>query len=247
MDLVSIIIPVYNIIFFREAFNSAYNQSYKKKEIIIIYDNNKKEDLEIINKIIYKKKNTKLINNKKNLGAGISRNIGIKYSKGSYIAFLDADDLWSRKKLAVQINFMKKNYVNFCHTTYRIIDKSGKFLNYRRAKKILNYKYLLKSCDIGLSTVIVKKNFLKNNKFPKLKTKEDYVFWLKLLKEENIYGIDKAYTVRRKLDNSLPSSYCQKICDAFKVYNFYERFSVIQSVFMVLRLSYFYLIKNLSK
>jgi teichuronic acid biosynthesis glycosyltransferase TuaG len=247
MDLVSIIIPVYNIIFFREAFNSAYNQSYKKKEIIIIYDNNKKEDLEIINKIIYKKKNTKLINNKKNLGAGISRNIGIKYSKGSYIAFLDADDLWSRKKLAVQINFMKKNYVNFCHTTYRIIDKSGKFLNYRRAKKILNYKYLLKSCDIGLSTVIVKKNFLKDNKFPKLKTKEDYVFWLKLLKQENIYGIDKAYTVWRKLDNSLSSSYCQKICDAFKVYNFYERFSVIQSVFMVLRLSYFYLIKNLSK
>ena len=247
MDLVSIIIPVYNIIFFREAFNSAYNQSYKKKEIIIIYDNNKKEDLEIINKIIYKKKNTKLINNKKNLGAGISRNIGIKYSKGSYIAFLDADDLWSRKKLAVQINFMKKNYVNFCHTTYRIIDKSGKFLNYRRAKKILNYKYLLKSCDIGLSTVIVKKNFLKNNKFPKLKTKEDYVFWLKLLKQENIYGIDKAYTFWRKSDNSLSSSFCQKICDAFKVYNFYERFSVIQSVFMVLRLSYFYLIKNLSK
>jgi glycosyltransferase involved in cell wall biosynthesis len=83
MDLVSIIIPVYNINFFREAFNSAYNQSYKKKEIIIIYDNNKKEDFEKINKIIFKKKNTRLINNKKNLGAGIARNIGIKYSKGA--------------------------------------------------------------------------------------------------------------------------------------------------------------------
>jgi glycosyltransferase involved in cell wall biosynthesis len=56
MDLVSIIIPVYNITYFKEAFNSAYNQSYKKKEIIIIYDNNKKEDFEKINKIILKKK-----------------------------------------------------------------------------------------------------------------------------------------------------------------------------------------------
>ena len=43
MNLVSIIIPVYNVTFFIEAFNSAYNQSYKKKEIIIIYDNNKKK------------------------------------------------------------------------------------------------------------------------------------------------------------------------------------------------------------
>ena len=48
MNLVSIIIPVYNITFFRETFNSAYNQSYKKKEIIIIYDNNKKEDVKKI-------------------------------------------------------------------------------------------------------------------------------------------------------------------------------------------------------
>jgi glycosyltransferase involved in cell wall biosynthesis len=59
MNLVSIIIPVYNVTFFIEAFNSAYNQSYKKKEIIIIYDNNKKTDFHKIYRITCKKKNVR--------------------------------------------------------------------------------------------------------------------------------------------------------------------------------------------
>ena len=50
-------------------------------------------------------------------------------------------------------------------------------------KKIF-YTDLLKSCDIGLSTVIVKKNILPKNPFPILKTKEDYVLWLKLAKKK---------------------------------------------------------------
>ena len=43
---------------------------------------------------------------------------------------------------------------------------------------------LLKSCDIGLSTVMINKNLLKKNKFPNIKTKEDYVLWLKILKKK---------------------------------------------------------------
>ena len=51
--------------------------------------------------------------NKKNLGVGISRNIGISISKGKYIAFIDSDDLWDKKKLKTQVNFMKKIILNF--------------------------------------------------------------------------------------------------------------------------------------
>ena len=44
----------------------------------------------------------------KKSGAGASRNKGIEYSKGEYIAFLDADDYWEKDKLFKQLEFMKK-------------------------------------------------------------------------------------------------------------------------------------------
>ena len=74
-NLVSIIIPYYKKKnFFSETFYSAINQSYKKIEIIIIYDDKDTKDLKFIKKTIGKRKNVKLIINKENLGVGISRN-----------------------------------------------------------------------------------------------------------------------------------------------------------------------------
>jgi len=247
MNLVSIIIPVYNITFFREAFISAYNQSYKKKEIIIIYDNNKKKDLEIINKIIYKKKNTKLINNKKNIGAGFSRNIGIKYAKGSFLAFLDSDDRWSKDKLKIQIKFMKDEKLNFTHTSYNIIDEKNKLIGNQIANKILTYNNLLNSCDIGLSTVVIKKKILLKNRFSNLRTKEDYVLWLKLSKKNQIIGIQKKLCNWRKSFDSLSSSIFQKIFDAFQVYYKKENLNFFVAIFRVFILSYNFCFKRIKQ
>ena len=108
-DFVSIIIPYFKKReFFLESFNSAYNQTYKKKEIIIIYDDIDLSDLDFIKKIVKNKKNTYLYKNKKNQGAGQSRNFAIKKSKGEFLAFIDSDDIWKKRKLEIQIKFMKK-------------------------------------------------------------------------------------------------------------------------------------------
>jgi len=233
--------------YFHSSFKSFINQKFKNKELIIVYDNHDAKDLIYIKKIISNVKYVKLLINRKNIGAGASRNKALKIAKGDYIAFLDSDDIWDPRKLKEQINFMQKKSINISHTSYKIIDQKGKITGYRKAATKLNYRNLIKSCDIGLSTVIIKRSFLKSNKFPNLKTKEDYVLWLKLSKKDNFYGLDKPYTEWRNLDNSLSSSTFQKISDAFKVYYFYEKFSVIKSTLMVLRLSLFYLIKTINK
>ena len=79
---------------------------------------------------------------------------------------------------------MLKNNLEISHTNYFIINENSKIIGKFNTSKRLSYKNLLKSCDIGLSTIILNKNFFYNNKFSKLKTKEDYVVWLRLVKNK---------------------------------------------------------------
>ena len=95
----SIILPYYKKKkFIKETLSSIINQSFKKHELIIIYDQKNLNDLDYIKKILKKKIKYRIIINNKNLGVGRSRNIGIKKSKSKYIAFCDADDVWHKKK-----------------------------------------------------------------------------------------------------------------------------------------------------
>ena len=247
MDLISVIIPYYkkkNYIL--KTINSVLRQTYKNIEIIIIYDDNEKKELKLIKKIVNLDKRINLIINKKSLGAGLSRNIGIKKSKGKYISFIDADDLWDKNKLELQIKFMKKNNYLVSHTNYKVINKKNHILSSQIARDFNNINELLKSCDIGLSSVLVKKKIL-NGKclFASLKTKEDFVLWLFLLKKKiKIGGLKRNLMYWRKLDTSLSSSVIQKLIDGFRVYNKYMKFNWIKSIYFLFCLSFNFLKKN---
>ena len=239
-DLISVIIPYYKKKkYVKETIKSVLNQTHQNFEIIIIYDDLDLQDLPYLNKIKNFDKRINLIINNKNMGAGMSRNIAINYSKGDFIAFLDSDDIWKKNKLENQIKFMKQNSITVCHTSYYIINKQKKIINTRSARNFYKVKDLLKSCDIGLSTVIVSKKIKELNlKFPNLKTKEDFVFWLSILKENiPIMAYNKTLSYWRKLDDSLSTSVLQKLFDAYKVYNRYMNFNIMKSLYYVFCLS----------
>ncbi len=241
MDLVSIIMPYYKkSATIKQTINSILSQTYTNFELIIIYDDENSNELDILKKITNKSKKIFILRNKSNLGAGISRNIGIENAKGKYLAFIDADDLWDKKKLEKQIHFMVKNNLSITHTSYKIIDTNGNLISYRKAKTFKTTKSLLKSCDIGLSTVIANRSVFTNNlRFPNLKTKEDFVLWLKLLNNNYfIVGLDIYLTDWVKLKNSLSSSIIQKLFDGFKVYNIYMKFNTLKSLYYLFCLSF---------
>ena len=247
MDLISVIIPYYKKKqYIVSAINSVLRQTYRNLELIIIYDDMNLDDLNILKSIKKKDKRIKIYINKKNLGAGMSRNKGIKLSNGKLIAFLDSDDLWLRDKLKKQIFFMKKNKIKISHTSYYIIDYENKIIGNRQGKD-LNYEQLLSSCDIGLSTVILDKELIKKDiRFPNIKTKEDYVLWLKIIKSENkIFALKNNLTKWRKLDSSLSSSKLQRIKDGFRVYRKYMKFNHIKSIIHLGLLSINYLLKQI--
>tara|TARA_B100001057_G_C22809538_1_gene934852 strand:+ start:261 stop:1019 length:759 start_codon:yes stop_codon:yes gene_type:complete len=248
MQKASIIIPYYKKkTYIKKTINSVLNQTYKRIEVIIIYDDEDKSDLPLIKEIKNLDKRIKLIINKKNLGAGASRNIGISKSTGEYLCFIDADDYWKKNKLSLQIKFMKKNDYMITHTSYIIQNDKKKFLGQRRAKTFSNLSQLLPSCDIGLSTVVIKKKIFKDKfiRFPNIKTKEDFVLWLYILKK-NFYinSLDKTLTKWTKSDDSLSSSTLQKLKDSYLVYNKYMKFNFIKSLYFTILLSINYLIKN---
>ena len=247
MDLVSVIITYYQKRkFISETINSALNQSYKNLEILIIYDDENCSDLDFIKEIRGRDSRISIIKNDKKMGAGISRNIGISKSKGKYVAFLDADDMWRSNKISKQINFMIKNGYEVSHTSYSIISEDKQIKGYRKARNFFQLNQLLKSCDIGTSTVILKKNFINDYiKFAPLTTKEDFVLWLRLLEKKiKIHGLDENLSLWTKSRSSLSSSIFQKIIDGFGVYYNYMNFNFLKSVYYLVCLSINFLLKK---
>ena len=103
----------------------------------------------------------------------------------------------------------------------------------------------MKSCDIGLSTVILKRNLLNHSKFAKLSTKEDYVLWLKLSKKGyKFYGLNQNLASWRLTTNSLSSSSIQKLIDGFRVYNQYMKYNFFKSIYYLFCLSLNFLKKR---
>ena len=141
---------------------------------------------------------------------------------------------------------MKKKNIIASFTSYTIINSLGKVVGFREAKKIITFEDLKYSCDIGLSTVVIRKIKRINNviKFPSIKTKEDYVLWINLSKNKvNFFGLKRNLASWRKLNDSLSSGIVQKLLDGFRVYNTYFKFNFIKSLFFLILLSINYLRK----
>lgn len=94
-DLISIIIPVYNTPkqFFFECLNSVKNQTYSNIEIVVVDDGSNKETADYLE--LVSKDNIKVFHKERG-GVSSARNYGVKYAKGKYICFVDADDIISR-------------------------------------------------------------------------------------------------------------------------------------------------------
>lgn len=249
MDLISVIMPFYKKKkFFKDSLLSVINQTYKKLEIIIIYDDIISEDLKFVTNLSKLDNRITVLNNKKNLGVAASRNIGMSRAQGQYFAFLDCDDIWKKEKINIQYNFMIKHKLEFSHTSYEIINYRDDLIGIMRVKKELFYKDLLNSCDIGLSTVMMKKNLIQISNFKNINTKEDYALWLEYSRKNiNIIGIDEILTSWRKLKNSLSNSIIDKFKNAFKVYYVFEKKNLIISFFLVINLAIFYIVKKIKQ
>ena len=113
MDLISIIVPIYNCEkYLKKCISSLINQTYTNIEIILINDGSKDKSREICEKFAKTDNRIKVINIK-NGGVSNARNIGIASARGKYLGFIDADDWIERDMYEKMYTNMIENNANF--------------------------------------------------------------------------------------------------------------------------------------
>ena len=186
-SLVSIVIPLFNKEeWVTRTLLSVYSQTYWHWECLIIDDGSTDNSATVVQDFINHHPGNWSIITKINEGPSAARNLGIHYSKGEYLAFLDADDIWLPEKLARHVKFMDLNQdVNLSMTNYVIFDtKEEKQLRGVRTRSVENL--LLKWLDMrGFGGLVESTGMLRAKNFhatilfdPTLRTTEglDFVF-----------------------------------------------------------------------
>lgn len=116
--LVSILIPCYNAApHLKQCIESALNQTYTNKEIILLDDGSTDESLAIASNF----GNLITVKSQPNKGCGSARNRLFELSKGEWIQYLDADDYLLPSKIAGQLKVAIANPTDICIDSYKII------------------------------------------------------------------------------------------------------------------------------
>ena len=100
MKKVSVIMPLYNAEkYMTEAIEGILNQTYEDFELLCIDDHSTDNTAGILNDIAQKEQRIRILTNGQRLGAGESRNRGLREAAGKYVVFLDGDDVFHEKLL----------------------------------------------------------------------------------------------------------------------------------------------------
>lgn len=226
MKKISVIVPVYNTEkYLNECINSLLNQTIDDYEIIVINDCSKGNEDEIINN--YKDKKIKYILNKKNMGIGYNRNLGIKKSKGKYICFIDSDDYVTEDFLEKMYDKSYKDDLDICICDYSYINDAGTkekniLVNFEDTKLEDNPELITK-INLGPCNKMFKKDFILENdlKFSENLKYEDLPFMaVSLLKAKKIGKVNEILNIFRKHENSETTTRDERVFDIFKQLDF---------------------------
>lgn len=243
--LVSIITPLYNAEkFIVETIKSVLDQTYSNWEQLIIDDFSTDGSVVVAKKYFGNDSRIKLVELDKNRGAAYCRNHATKLSKGTYITFLDADDLWHPEKLEKQIGFMEKNKHMVSYTSYLHIDEHGNSLNKRiLALPKLSYKKQHRNNYVGNLTGAYNADVLGKILAPNIRKRQDWAVWLEAIKrsKEPAVGIQEDLAKYRIRRDSISSDKMDLLKHNFLFYRNHLGHTWIGSGFYLLRflLEYF--------
>lgn len=257
--LVSIVMPAYNAEkYIVSAIESVIKQTYTNWELIVVDDCSTDSTVKIVQNFLVNDRRIKLIQRDTNSGKpSIAKNEALKYTNGSYLAFLDSDDLWMEDKLEIQISFMESHkHVGLTYTGGYWIDSVDNII-----KKFMptyecgyNLPNQLKRYEMNNQSVIITKKSLDKTlqKFNEnITIGEDYNLFMHIIALYESYGI-KEYLVQYRIHENAITKRNKQITDGVlitlkelnKKYNIKVKYPLVYFLTYLKAIRFKYIKKN---
>ena len=123
LELVSIIVPVYNVAkYLPRCIDSILRQTFKNLQVILVNDGSIDESTAICEEYALRDSRIEVIN-KKNGGLSDARNVGISRAKGVYIALIDSDDYVHERYIESMYNCIKRDNSDMCFCGFHYVNE----------------------------------------------------------------------------------------------------------------------------
>ena len=213
-ELISIIVPVYNVEkYLEKCVNSIVNQTYKNLEIILVDDGATDSSGKLCDELA-KIDNRIKVYHKENGGLSDARNYGVEKSTGEYIGFVDSDDYIDAEMYEKLYEAIKKENVDVAECNLKIIypDREELFTEQNYYNVCTKQEYLEEYLKIekifGSACVrLIKSDIAKKLKFPVGKLYEDTYYAYGLINVADSYVImDAPYYNYLMRENSITNA-----------------------------------------
>jgi len=202
---VTVLMSVYNgEKYLKEAIDSILTQTFTDFEFLIINDASKDRSRDILQR--YSDPRIKVITNEGNIGLTRSLNKGLRFSKGKYIARMDADDISMPERLKRQIEFMELHPdVGLLASQIVVIDINGKSLytlKLPETNECIKWILLFENCIAHPAAFYRRDLAIRIGGYNELfKRSQDYDLWSRMSFETKIYQIPETLLKWRATSN----------------------------------------------
>jgi len=182
-----------------KAIESVLNQSYEPIEYIIVDDGSTDGSRAVIERWQQRDERVKAIFLPDNAGVAHARNVGIQQSRGHYLTFLDADDMWHPEKVARQVAiFERQPRAGIVVTGSSLIGKNGESLKSPKRKKTAKqgtvnlYDFVAGRLPVSINAMTKRECIEKDGLFnPDYSIGEDYELWMRITRDYEYYFLDE--------------------------------------------------------
>lgn len=231
--LVSIVMPAYNAeVTLQDSIRSVLAQTLPDWELLLVVDCKSADSTRTLaEKAAAKEPRIRLVTDLTEGGCVFNRNEAIARATGEFIAFLDSDDLWMPEKLQKQVSHMQQTGSGLSYTGYKQMDWEGNLLNHIiQPPPRLTHSLLLHDNLLGCLTAMLRRSRHGGERFVE-HLHEDYILWLKLLRQEDALGLPEPLAIYRMAAHSRSGNKKRAATARWRILRNYEKLSLPRALY----------------